>query len=292
MIGKALTKALVKLGHHVIILTRKKRNSADKNISYAQWDVHARTIDSSAVQQADYMVHLAGAGVADSRWTEARKKEIRESRTKSGALLASTLQNIQHNVKAVVSASAIGWYGADPAIPNPHPFTEDAPAEAGFLGQTCLQWERSMAPVAQLTRLVTYRIGVVLSNEGGAYKEFKKPMQFGAATIMGSGNQIISWIHVDDLVRLLIFAIENENLQGVYNAVTPHPVSNKTLMMQMAKNKSVAIPVHVPALALKVALGEMSIEVLKSATVSSQKIEAAGFTFQYPTIEKAVSNLK
>ena len=292
MIGRALTKALVKLGHHVIILSRQKKDSTEKNISYAQWNVDAQTIDADAVQQADYIVHLAGAGVADSRWTEARKKEIVESRTKSGTLLANTLQNTSHHVKAVVSASAIGWYSADPSIPNPQPFTEDAPADGSFLGQTCKQWEASMAPVAQVTRLVTYRIGIVLSNEGGAYKEFKKPLQFGTASILGSGKQVISWIHVDDLVRLFLLAIENEHLHGVYNAVAPHPVSNKTLVLQMAKQKSVAIPVHVPAIALKLALGEMSIEVLKSATVSSQKIEAAGFTFQYPTIEKAVNNLK
>jgi uncharacterized protein (TIGR01777 family) len=251
-------------------------------------------MDVSAIQEADCIVHLAGANVADGRWTEKRKKELVNSRVKSGELLVKTLHNYPNKVKAVISASAQGWYGADPHIPNPKPFVETDGADDAFLGRICKHWESAIAPVAELRkRLVIFRIGIVLSNEGGAYAEFKKPLQFGAATILGNGRQVVSWIHIDDLVQLFTTAIENENWQGVYNAVAPDPVSNKDLILQIAKQKrKFYVPFHVPALALKTALGEMSSEVLKSTTVSSQKAEEEGFEFLYPTIEKAVAALE
>ncbi|MBU6159382.1 MAG: DUF1731 domain-containing protein, partial [Bacteroidetes bacterium] len=131
--------------------------------------------------------------------------------------------------------------------------------------------------------------GIVLSNEGGALEEFKKPLRFGIAPILGSGRQIISWIHIQDLIRLFEYAIENPQTEGVYNAVAPNPVSNKTLMLTLAKtNRSFFIPFYVPAFLLKIILGEMSIEVLKSCTVSSEKIQQAGFRFRYATIEEAL----
>jgi len=293
MIGKALTKALIKLGHRVIILSRHKKESSDKNIAYAQWDLDAQTIDAAAVQQADCIVHLAGANVGQGHWTAKRKKEIVASRVQSGQLLVKALKENKNNIKTVVSMSAIGWYGPDAQVPNPQPFVEENGPDNSFLGTTCQQWEGAIKPVESLgKRLVIYRAGIVLSNEGGAYKEFKKPVQMGVASILGSGKQVVSWIHMDDMVRLVVFAIENESLKGVYNAVAPNPVTNQQLVTQIGKEKGFYIPVPVPAFALKMALGEMSIEVLKSATVSSQKIEKAGFTFAYPTIEKAVKNLK
>ena len=293
MIGKALTKALVKLGHYIIILSRKNEERETQNISYAQWNLEQQTIDASAVQQADYIIHLAGANVGQERWTAQRKKEIVDSRVQSGQLLVKALKENKNRVKGVISMSAIGWYGTDAEGLNPKPFVEEDGADNSFLGKTCQQWEAAIAPVETLgKRLVIYRTGIVLSNEGGAYKEFKRPVQAGVASILGSGEQVVSWIHIDDMVRLLVFAIENEALKGVYNAVAPHPVTNKELVTQIGKEKGFYIPVPVPSFALKIALGEMSTEVLKSTTVSSQKIEAAGFTFQYPTIEAAVRQLK
>jgi uncharacterized protein len=204
------------------------------------------------------------------------------------------LKTIPNKVKAVVSASAIGWYGSDPIIPNPKPFEENNPADETFLGNTCKQWEESIEPVTQSgKRLVKLRIGIVLSKDGGALSEFKKPLQFGVAAILGNGKQIISWIHIDDLVRMFIAAIENSTMNGVYNAVAPVPVSNKNLTIQLAKSrKKFFIPVHVPSFILKLILGEMSIEVLKSATVRSNKIELTGFNFKFPTVTAALSNLK
>ena len=296
MIGKALTEALLEKNYKVIILSRKvaSQQPINENLLYAEWDIPNQIIDKAAIERADYIIHLAGAGIADKRWTKKRKQEIVDSRVKSGELLTKTLQEIPNKVKAVISASAIGWYGADPVIPNPKPFTEDDPADSSFLGETCKQWEESTEPVTQLgKRSVKLRTGIVLSKQGGALKEFEKPLRFGIAAILGNGRQVYSWIHIDDLVRLYITAIEDDNMRGAYNAVTPKPVSNKELTLQLARTKkgSFFIPVYIPSFALKIALGEMSIEVLKSATVSCDKIHYSGFTFLYPTIEAALKNL-
>lgn len=295
LIGKALGQALLKKGYSVIILTRaaatKKEESRSANFSYAEWSIEKKSIDKNALEAADYIIHLAGAGVADKRWTKKRKQEIIDSRVKSGELIIESLKTIPNKVKAVVSASAIGWYGPDPTIPNGKPFVETHPADNAFLGYTCKLWEESIEPVTALgKRLVKLRTGIVLSKDGGALTEFKKPLKFGVAAILGNGKQIISWIHNDDLVRLYIDAVENERLNGSYNAVAPNPVSNKELTMQLAriKNRKKFIAIHIPSFVLKAALGEMSIEVLKSATMSAEKILETGFKFTYPTIAEAL----
>jgi len=296
MIGKALTEALLEKNYKVIILSRNpgKYQPVEGNLSYAEWDIPGETIDKEAIARADYIIHLAGAGIADKRWTKKRKQVILDSRVKSSELLAKTLQEIPNKIKAVISASAIGWYGEDPVIPNPKPFTEDDPADSSFLGDTCRQWEKSTEPIMSLgKRVVKLRTGIVFSKEGGAFKEFEKSLRFGIAAILGSGRQICSWIHIDDLVRLYISAIEDDTLRGVYNAVAPKPVSNKELTLQLANEKKgkFFIPVYVPSFVLKMILGEMSIEVLKSATVSCDKIHYCGFTFLYPTFDAALKNL-
>lgn len=289
LVGKALTRALTAKGHDCIIMSRNP-GPGKNGIRYAVWDPAAGIIDQQALQEADFIIHLAGAGVADKRWSIARKKEILDSRVQSGELLVKKLATIPHKVKAVISASAIGWYGADPVIPNPHPFTEEYPADKAFLGDTCRQWEESLHPLTAMNiRLVKFRIGIVLSREGGALKEFLKPLRFGIAAVLGKGNQVVSWIHLDDLVNLFIYAIGNEQLSGTYNATAPQPVSNRELTLALAKaRKRFYIPVTVPSFVLKIMMGEMSIEVLKSATVSSAKISQAGFTFLYPAINPAM----
>ena len=300
MIGKALTKVLLEKNYKIIILSRgdkyitDNQQSTDSRLQYARWDIKQQSIDEDAIAKADYIIHLAGAGVADKRWSEKRKAEIVSSRVDSGRLLVDSLKNIRNQVKAVISSSAIGWYGADSVIPNPTPFKEDDPFDKEFLGLTCKRWEQSIEPVTQLgKRLVKLRTGIVLSKSGGALVEFKKPLMFRVAAILGTGKQIISWIHIDDVVKLFIAAIENENMNGVYNAVAPNPVSNKELTVQLAKIKkgNFFVPVHVPSFVLKLMLGEMSIEVLKSATVSSKKIEQTGFAFQFSSIEQALKDL-
>lgn len=297
MIGSYLQELLTAKGYTVIVLVRDKvpeTSPSNKNISYAKWNVEQGLIDPDAIAAADHIIHLAGAGVADKRWSKKRKQEILESRTQSGALLVKALKEIPNKVKTVVSASAIGWYGPDTNTSKQKGFAETRPNATDFLGTTCKQWEESIKPVEALNkRLVIYRFGIVLSNSGGALAEFKKPLKAGIATILGNGRQTISWIHIDDLCRLLLFAIEQENISGVYNAVAPKPVSNKELVLTLAKllRNDFYIPVYVPSFALQLKMGEMSIEVLKSATVSAEKISGAGFTFLYPSIEAALGQL-
>lgn len=296
MVGQHLTRLLLSKGYDVIWLSRTagEKQIDGKTVRIASWNLKAQTIDATAIQQADHIIHLAGAGVADQRWTTQRKQEILDSRTHSSALIVKALREIPNKVQSVISASAIGWYGPDEDNQLSTSFTEDMPAYNDYLGSTCKAWEESIAPVTDLgKRLVKLRIGIVLSANGGALAEFKKPLKGGMAAILGSGKQMISWIHVEDLCRMFLYAIENPSMQGTFNAVAPYPVSNKELTLTLAKQKNGSwyIPFYVPAFLLKIILGEMSIEVLKSATVNSQKVQKQGFQFEYPTIEQALRNL-
>lgn len=296
LIGKRLTSLLVEKGYEVIIMSRQQsgKNLAADAVSYAHWDITHQTIDANAIVKADYIIHLAGAGVAGKRWSPGRKKEILESRTQSSALLIKGLKESKHHIRAVISASAIGWYGEDKAGNKKKGFEEDDLPDDGFLGETCRLWEESITPVEALSiRLVKLRTGIVLSNEGGALAEFRKPLYSGMATILGTGNQVVSWIHVDDLCRLYMYALENEDMRGVYNAVAPSPVANKQLVIQLAKamRGRFYVSIYVPAFVLRLVLGEMSIEVLKSTTVCGHKIKTAGFSFLYPAVDVALKQL-
>lgn len=295
MVGRELTKQLRARGYQVIILTRSIPHSpsSDTGIRYARWSVKDQQIDADAVRAADYVIHLAGAGVVDQRWTPAYKEEILRSRTESAKLLVDAIQKHQPKIKAWINASAIGWYGPDP-VPLPTGwtgFSEEAPAHSDYLGTTCAAWEASTYPAEALgIRTVRLRIGIVLSKTGGALAEFVKPIRFGIAGVLGSGNQMISWIGVQDLCRMFIHALENESMRGSYNAVAPQPVSNRTLTLSLAKhlNGKWFIPMPVPGFVLKIMLGESSIEVLKSTTVSSKKITDTGFQFLAPDIRSCI----
>ncbi len=296
LIGKALSAALVEKGYRVIILTRnvEERSATGKELSYAEWDIVKQFIDPKAIETADHIIHLAGAGIADKRWTKKRKQEIINSRVDSSKLIAGSLQKISNKIKTVVSASAIGWYGPDPSVPNPNPFTENDPPYNDFLGTVCQQWEESISPVKELgKRLVIVRTAPVLSKEGGVVGKFKTPLRFGMATILGNGKQVMSWIHIDDLVNIYIAAIENKAISGVYNAVAPDHVTNKELVMQLARSRQrFFIPIHIPSFVLKMIAGELSVEVLKSCTVSTDKIRSTGFEFRFPVIGDALNSLK
>ncbi|MFA6060202.1 MAG: TIGR01777 family oxidoreductase [Taibaiella sp.] len=294
-IGKRLNELLIQKGYDVIILTRhiSKAQTNGSKTGYARWEIDKGEIDNEAVKKSDYIINLAGAGVADKRWTDDRKREILESRTKTCALLVKALKEIPNHVKAVISASASGYYGADNLLSLNDGFTEDDRPSKDFLGDVCRQWEESIEPVIELgKRLVILRTGIVLSKKGGVYTEFEKPLNFGVATILGNGKQIVSWIHEDDICNMYIHAIETESMSGPYNAVAPHPISNKELVLAIAKARHrFYIPVHVPTFALRLRLGEMSIEVLKSANLSPAKIQNEGYTFLYPEIKDAVNDL-
>ena len=293
LVGKRLSEMLLDRGYAITILSRnKKLVSKNSSINYAFWDVDKQIIDVEAIANADIIVNLAGAGVADKRWTVERKKEIVESRVNSGTLLVNALQKNSNKIQTIVSASAIGWYHSQENETTK--YQEDQPANTDFLGDTCKQWEQSMHPVVSMKkRLVTLRIGIVLSKNGGALKEFLKPLKFGIAAILGNGKQKISWIHIDDLCRIFIEAIENKNLNGAYNAVTPDVTTNNELTMTLAKKirGKFFIPVFVPKFILQIILGEMSIEVLKSSTISCQKIIDTGFQFMYPSIKTAIDDI-
>lgn len=295
LVGNVLTKQLVDKGYEVIILTRNtKKQTARPNVRYAQWDVAKQEIDKDAISQADHIIHLAGAGVADERWTDERKAEISNSRTQSSALVIKGLAETPNKVQTVISASAIGWYGDDKKLKGKRSFTEDMPPDDSFLGETCRLWEASIAPVENFgIRLVKIRIGIVLSNDGGAFVSFKKPVNFGIAAMLGNGKQVISWIHISDLCRLFICALESKSMHGAYNGVAPNPVTNKIFTLALAQKMKgrFFVPIHVPAFLLKLILGELSVEVLKSTTVCDDKARFAGFSFLYPTVESALKDL-
>jgi hypothetical protein len=293
LVGDALCSYLMQRGFHITVLTRKIPQNKHAGVHYALWNVEAGQIDAKAVCEAHVIIHLAGAGVVDRRWSAAYKDKIRSSRTESGALLCSTLATNTHQCKVFISASAIGWYGPDTAHTPAGGFVETAPAATDFLGSTCQLWESSTVPLSQSgIRLVHLRIGIVLSNGGGALAEFKKPLCMGLAAVLGGGQQMISWVHIQDLCAMVVYAIR-QPLSGAYNAVAPYPVSNHTLTITLAKalNGKWFIPFKVPAWLLGIVMGESSVEVLKSCTVSSQKIKDSGFKFQFATINDALQNL-
>ncbi len=292
LIGTALSKFLASAGFQVIILSRDPgaHRSSSPGITHAAWNMEEQSVSREAFQKSKYIIHLAGAGVADKPWTEKRKKEIVESRTRSSGLLVKALGSIPNEIVSVVSASAIGWYKQNASAQS----VETDPPDSGFLGETCQLWENSIQPVTTLgKKLVILRTGIVLSNEGGAFPAFAKPVRYGIAGILGNGKQIISWIHIEDLCRLYMEAMINPGWSGIFNAVAPNPVNNRNFTLELAKKMkgSFYIPMPVPNFLLRMMLGARSEEVLKSSNISSNKLKQLGFQFIYPTIDAAFREL-
>jgi len=289
-IGRHLTKLLVSKGYDVVIFTRSAGKKMEKGVTYFHWDPDTGTCDINALKELDAVVNLAGAGIADKRLTEKRKKEVMDSRVNSTEFLLSNLKEHSPGCKTFVSASAIGYYGPDKG--GEKPFTETAPPHDDFLGTTCRLWEAASQKATAFLRMAIIRTGIVLGKDGGAYPQFAGPLSFGVMPVLGSGKQVVSWIAIDDLVRLYVHALEHEEIFGIYNGVAPEPVTYRQLMRTIRKVKGgLGIPVPVPAFALKLILGEMSTEVLKSCTVSAGKTLGSGFTFNYPDIISAIKNL-
>jgi len=288
LIGRHLTPQLQSRGYRVIHLSR---SSSPKNgVETFTWDVGKGIIDDRAVEQAEYIIHLAGAGIADSKWTEERKKEIISSRTDSTRLLAEALQRSDKKLAAFISASAIGFYGAVTSDKN---FTETDPAAIDFMGTCCRLWEASAKPITGMgIRTVKIRVGVVLASKDGALAKMAGPVKFGIGSALGSGKQFMPWIHINDICGIFIKALEDESMQGVYNGVAPEPVSNKELTGSIAKTlkKPFFLP-NVPAFVLKAMFGKMSEMFLEGSRVSSVKIEKAGYVFKYRKVEDALGDL-
>lgn len=258
-------------------------------IKLYEWDISKNYIDEEAITNADYIIHLAGAGVADESWTAARKKEILESRTLSTKLLAEKINKGQHQVKAFVSASAIGYYGLDTGSEWQYEGTETKGKD--FLTTVVKAWENEILKI-QKARTVAIRIGVVLSERGGALEKMAQPVRLYVGAALGNGHQYVSWIHIDDLCEMFVKAIEDSTMSGIYNGVAPQPITNEALTKAIGKAlEKPILPMNVPAFALKLLLGEMAAIVLGGNRVSAGKIEKTGFKFQFGEIKEALRNL-
>lgn len=288
MIGNHLAEKLMAQGHSVSLLSRNPDKVSGVNAYH--WDPDKGAFDEQALQDTSVIVNLAGAGIADKRWNAERKKLLLESRTKSTSLLRNELKSKDHNVKTYINASAIGYYGFD----NGDRWQkEDSRFGDDFLATVTKAWEEEANKVSEIgIRTVLLRIGIVLSNDGGALPEISRPVKFGAGAALGSGDQWMSWIHIDDLIGMIIFAINEEKVSGIYNAVAPIPVTNKefTKITADKMSKPFFLP-NVPAFALRAALGEMSSMLLGSNRISADKIKEAGYEFKYSIVNKALEDL-
>lgn len=282
MIGRRITQLLELKGYVVAWLSR----SSQQQKSFI-WDVRKRTIDPAAINWADAIIHLAGASVAGERWTEDRKEIIFNSRVDSTRLLVEAIENAVSKPDAFISASAVGYYGLDTGVQL---MEEGNTSGDGFLAQVVVAWENEVKKIEALhPRTVMLRIGIVLAEGGGALPQLLKPP---VAAPLGSGDQWMSWISIEDLARMFVFALEKTTLQGVYNAVGPNPATNQELTQTAAKIVGKPyIGIGVPGFLLKVLLGEMSNMVLGGNRVSSQKIQKAGFEFECPQLEPALKHI-
>lgn len=285
LIGKKLSKMLRDRGYDVRILSRQPSN----NNNFIHWDINKNYIQENALLNIDTIIHLAGEGIADKRWSGERKKEILDSRVKSTRLLFDLLSKTNHEVKQFISASAIGYYSerGDELMKE-----ENIPGN-DFLGETCNAWEYEVDKISTLTiRTVKIRTGIVLSTTGGALEKMVVPFKLGIGSALGNGKQWMSWIHEDDLCNMYIYAIENNKLSGAYNATAPVPVTNNEFSKTLASvlNRPYWFP-KVPTFMLKLIFGEMSAVVLGSTKVSSEKIINTGFKFKFENLKDCLKYL-
>jgi uncharacterized protein (TIGR01777 family) len=288
-VGQHIAGQLTAGGHSVIIFSRSPRPPKG-GIRYAAWNPDAKEIDKAALKDVDAIIHLAGASVVEKRWTEKRKDEIRRSRVDATYFLHEALKAHAPNCAAFVAASATGYYGPD--RDGLIPFKEDAPPYTDFLAEVCAAWEAATFSAPDAYRTVAMRTGIVLGPDGGAWPQLSQPLSFGIMPILGSGKQVVSWIHIDDLATLYIDAVLSDQYTGVYNAVAPNPVTHRALMKAIARARGgIGIPAPVPAFMLQLIMGDASVEVLKSCTVSAEKAIGRGFHFQYPLIDAAARNI-
>ena len=286
-VGTRLSQLLLDNGYEVAHLSRSETNLP--NIQTYLWNVEQNQIDGKCIDGVDIIVHLAGAGIADSRWTDERKKTIIDSRTKSIQLVYQLLKSNPHQVKTVVSASASGYYSDR----GEAEMKETDSPNTDFLGECSVLWENAVDGAKDLgIRVVKFRTGVILEKNAGALPKIAAPIKFGFGSPLGDGKQWTSWIYIEDVANMYLKGIEDEALQGAYNMSTPNPITNKELTVAIAQkfNKPLWLP-NVPAFLLKLIFGEMSAVVLGSTKMNVEKIEQTGFKFKFPTIKSALDQI-
>jgi uncharacterized protein (TIGR01777 family) len=285
LIGTALVSSLTSSGHEVTRLVRRQPNPGEQA---AHWDPIAGSIDARALEGLDAVVHLAGENIAE-RWTAAKKARIRDSRVKGTQLLCETLTRLSSPPKVLVSASAIGYYGDR----GEETLTDDSPPGRAFLSEVCRAWEAATEPARQHgLRVVQLRLGVVLSAAGGALAKMLPPFRLGLGGVLGSGQQYMSWIALDDVVSAIQHALVTDALQGPTNAVAPQAVTNQEFTKTLGKvlGRPTAIPL--PAFAARLMFGEMADELLLASTrVQPTKLLASGYQFRYPELEAALQHV-
>jgi len=288
LIGTHLARKLQEKGYQVALLSRSAK--MDDSFPVFQWNPDKGEIDDKALDHADFIIHLAGVNIGDKRWSPTRKQQILDSRVKSGELLYQAIEKRKQKPQAFISASAIGYYGA---VSSDTLFEETAPAHSDFLGQICESWEGVADRFGETgIRSVKIRIGIVLAKEGGALSKLSIPIRLGVGAPIGSGKQYMPWIHIEDLCGIFIHAVEHEQLAGAYNAVAPEHITNRDLTRRIARGlrKPLWLP-NIPASFLRLLFGEMSVMLLQGSRVSSDKIRAAGYHFQFPELELALQQL-
>ncbi|TXD48796.1 TIGR01777 family oxidoreductase [Polaribacter sp. IC073] len=280
LVGTRLTALLTERKHDVRILSRSPQAENE-----FKWDISKHFIDPKAVENIDYIIHLAGAGIADERWTDQRKKVIISSRVETANLLFNKIKEQNIPLKGFISASGSNYYGAK-TTDKIHKETDAVGKD--FLGEVCEQWEAAANQFKEVDIPVTIlRTGVVLSKEGGALEKMKTPV----ITPLGSGQQYMSWIHIDDLCSLYIKAVEDDFI-GIYNATSPEYHTSKTFSKTLATAiKRLYVPVAVPGFLLKLMFGELAIILLEGSRLSSEKIVQKGFVFKYRELKAALENL-
>ncbi len=290
LIGSRLVELLDSESYDIRIYTRKPRES-HKNVSYYKWDLDRGEMDIEGLRNVHHVVSLAGAGIADKRWTDKRKKLIIDSRVKGIELIAEKLTELNHKPESIVAGSAIGIYGnrADSKL------TENASAgEDEFLVESTSLWEQSSQKLAEHTdQFSLLRIGIVLSTKGGALEKMLIPLRFGVSGYFGNGKQYYSWIHLDDICAMIIKGIEDKNWKGIYNGTSPHPLT----LRQMAKEIKntylpIALALPVPEFLLRMAMGEMTNMLTNSTRVIPEKAISQGFEYSFTEVKEAVMDLK
>ena len=280
LVGKRLSQMLIGQNHDVLILSRNPKNKNEY-----KWDLANNYIDKNALLETDYIIHLAGAGIADKRWSEKRKQVIIDSRVKTANLLFKKIKEYKINLKGFISASGIGYYGA---ITSKTIFKETDTAGSDFLGEVCQKWENAAHQFANLNIPVTIlRTGIVLAKEGGALDKMKTPI----ISPLGTGIQYLAWIHIDDLCEMFITSIA-ANLTGVFNAVAPESHTSITFSKALAKSiKRPYLGIGIPSFMLRLLFGELSVILLEGSRISAKKIEKNGYSFRFKTLKKALNNL-